>query len=128
MKALSLGQVPARLMQTFLANLSGPSFEFFSASVDPDTDTPLRVGDLAFHPSFRGLKAWDSSLPAADLRPLADPTVLPELHTIWANDVHPAPGLRWRGGDRTVISREPTAGRHRPSREEWCGWYADLVG
>ena len=129
-KSLSLGQVPARLMQTFLANLSGPAFEFFSASVEPDTDTPLRVGDLAAHPSFHGLKAWHSSLPAADLRPLADPAVLPELHTIWTSNRHPALGLRWRGGTRTVIPREPTLGRNfgQPNRDQWCGWYRDLVG
>jgi uncharacterized protein (TIGR02996 family) len=126
---LALGAVPAAHMQTFLAAVSAPRFDLFAARVEPDTPTPLRLNQLAAHPCFGGLKAISGAFTNVDLAELSDPQVLPELHTVWSDDTHPAGPLPWAGGTRTVIQKDRRdEWRRRPSRGDWCGWYPELFG
>ncbi len=79
------------------------------------------VADLTERDVFANLKNLSGPFTNAALAPLADPDVLPELHTIWGNETEPLTSLRWRGGVRTVIPEDPPdSWRVRPSRGSWC--------
>jgi hypothetical protein len=106
------------LLRDLLTSLDTPELKSLAVFGPPS----LSIADLAERDVFRGLKNLKGSLTHADLAALADPGVLPELHTIWSGDTEPLTGLRWRGGVRTVIPKDaPNDWRSRPSRGSWCG-------
>ena len=122
---LSLGGWPAGGVRRFLRGLSAQRFDTLGLFSSNPTDSPFRFAELADHPAVQGLKATRWSFPAADVGPLADPTVLPELHSIWLNEAAPPPRLNWRGGERTVFTREHRDVLQRPSRYDWTGRWDD---
>jgi len=126
LRVLALGSVPVEELRPWLAYPERFSLDFLSADVKGGR---LRMDELNSYPLTRGLKGLAGSFTNADLAPLADPTVLPELHTIWSGDTKPLPKLWWRGGTRTVIPKDgKDAWRERPSRASWCHWHDELFG
>ncbi len=110
------------LQLELIDGLHTPELSSLTVFTGVDAKHRLSVADLAEHDAFRGLKNLKGPFTNADLAVLADPDVLPELHTIWSGDTEPLTGLRWRGGVRTVIPKDPPNGwRDRPSRGSWFG-------
>lgn len=125
LKVLALSSVPVEELRPWLAYPERFSLDFLSADVKGGR---LQMEELASYPLTRGLKGLAGSFTNTDLTPLTDPTVLPELHTIWSEAPKPPPKLRWPGGMRAVIpTDEPRATHYGPSRSGWCGW-GDLFG
>mgnify|MGYP001806658983 CR=1 FL=1 len=118
LKELTPTGLTTGLLRDLLVRLNTPEL----ASLSVFGECRLSAADLAEHDAFRGLKNLKGPFTNADLAALADPDVLPELHTVWSGDTEPLTGLRWRGGVRTVIPKDPPNGwRDRPSRGSWFG-------
>jgi uncharacterized protein (TIGR02996 family) len=119
LRVLNLGSVPVNELRPWLAYPERFSLDSLSADVKGGR---LRVEELNSYPLTRELKTLKGPHTNAGLTALADPTVLPELHTIWSGETTTRAGLRWRGGVRTIIPKDlPDAWRSRPSRGNWCG-------
>lgn len=120
LKVLALGPVPADELRPWLAYPERFSLDFLSARVSGGR---LRMEELTSYPLTRGLKGVAGAFTNHDLAPLADPTELSELHTVWCDEPQPLANLRWRGGTRTVVGKDKGDDwRHPPTRGHWCAW------
>jgi uncharacterized protein (TIGR02996 family) len=132
LKVLSLGRVPGSQLRglcEWMSRHPGCALDFLSAFPQPADPSPMQPIELNDFSATRGLMALSGQFTNGDLAPLVNPGVLPECHTIWSGDADPPPSLRWRGGARTVIPKDPPdAWRHSPTRSHWCGWHDDLFG
>lgn len=126
LKVLCLGPVPVESLRPWLAYPERFSLDLLSADVQGRNR--LTMSELASYPLTRGLKGLAGLFTNADLAPLVDPAILPDLHTVWSADRKLPHPLHWRGGSRTVIPRDdPKQSRQRPTRGEWCSWHPDVM-
>ncbi len=118
---LDLASWPPAAAVEFCRRFAGRALRSLDIAAWPPDD-PLAVADLAAAPALAGVRVL-GLCGAVDLTPLADPAVLPELHTVrLAGPPAEVPArLRWRGGDRTVVHCLPRF----PSRLEFEVWTAD---
>jgi uncharacterized protein (TIGR02996 family) len=109
------------VLRRLMNGIETPAMEELAVFTGRAAVSELPFADLTERDVFGHLKNLRGPFTHADLSTLADPDVLPELHTIWSDDTTPAPVLRWRGGVRTVIPKDPPDSTDgRPSRRTWC--------